>query len=69
MLLSEVRNFLEKIRSQFDGMTLKLRGSLKEFSDIEEMRRQEESEREVSFFFVHIFYRFHLWHISCRKDC
>lgn len=64
MLLSEVHNFLEKIRSQFDGMTLKLRGSLKEFSDIEEMRRQEESEREVTFLFVHIFYRFHLWHKS-----
>ncbi|KAM5562076.1 putative 1-phosphatidylinositol-3-phosphate 5-kinase FAB1D [Rosa sericea] len=48
MLLSEVGNSLKRIRSQFDGMTLKLQGSLKKFSDIEDMLSQEESEQEVN---------------------
>ncbi|KAM1105758.1 hypothetical protein ACFX1X_002743 [Malus domestica] len=46
-LFTEVANSLEKMRSQFDGLTLKLRGSFKEFSDIEEMLKQEKSELEV----------------------
>ncbi|XP_048424756.1 putative 1-phosphatidylinositol-3-phosphate 5-kinase FAB1D isoform X2 [Pyrus x bretschneideri] len=46
-LFKEVANSLEKMRSQFDGLTLKLRGSFKEFSDIEEMLKQEKSEFEV----------------------
>lgn len=58
MLLREVGDSLKKIRSQFDGKTLKLQGSLKQFSDIEDMLNQEESEREVTFLFVHIFHRF-----------
>ncbi|XP_008237356.1 PREDICTED: putative 1-phosphatidylinositol-3-phosphate 5-kinase FAB1D [Prunus mume] len=48
LLFTEVANTLKKIRSQFDGLTLKLRGSFKEFSDIEDMLKQECSEFEVS---------------------
>lgn len=49
LLFTEVANTLKKIRSQFDGLTLKLRGSFKEFSDIEDMLKQECSEFEVTF--------------------
>lgn len=47
MLFTEVEKSLNKVKSQFEGLTLNLRGSLKEFSDIEEMLKEEKSEFEV----------------------
>lgn len=48
LLFTEVESSLKKIKSQFEGLTLNLRGSLKEFSDIEDMLKQERSEFEVN---------------------
>ncbi|KAK9270349.1 hypothetical protein L1049_025928 [Liquidambar formosana] len=48
LVFMEVENSLKKLGSQFAGSTLNLHGSLKEFSDIEEMLRQERSEFEVN---------------------
>lgn len=48
LLFTEVENCLKKIKSQFEGLTLNLRGSIKEFSDIEDMLKQEISDFEVS---------------------
>lgn len=50
-LFTEVANALKKIASRFAGSTLNLGGSLKEFSDVEEMLSQERYEFEVSVFF------------------
>ncbi|KAL6318383.1 hypothetical protein AAG906_040556 [Vitis piasezkii] len=47
-LFTEVANALKKIASRFAGSTLNLGGSLKEFSDVEEMLSQERYEFEVS---------------------
>ncbi|KAL5560023.1 hypothetical protein UlMin_036234 [Ulmus minor] len=46
-LFDEVKDSLEEIKSQFEGVTLNLGGSLKRFSDIEEMLKQEKAEFEV----------------------
>lgn len=43
----DMENYLSKIRSQFTGLTLNLRGSLKEFSDVEEILKMETSEFEA----------------------
>ncbi|KAK6276842.1 hypothetical protein POUND7_017165 [Theobroma cacao] len=48
LMFREVASFLVQIRSQFVGSTLNLKGSLKEFSDIEEMLKLEASEFEVN---------------------
>lgn len=55
LLFSGVADALKKLRSQFAGSTLNLQGSLKEFSDIEDMLKQESSEFEVSFLLIHVF--------------
>ncbi|CBI38138.3 unnamed protein product, partial [Vitis vinifera] len=47
-LFTEVANALKKIASRFAGSTLNLGGSLKEFSDVEEMLSQERYEFEVN---------------------
>lgn len=49
-LFTEVSNALKKIASRFASCPLNLGGSLKEFSDIEEMLSQERYEFEVSLF-------------------
>ncbi|POO00265.1 Chaperonin Cpn60/TCP-1 family [Trema orientale] len=46
LLFTEVANSLKEVKSQFEGLTLNLRGSFKEFSDIEDMLKQERSEFE-----------------------
>ena len=48
-MFREVASFLVQIRSQFVGSTLNLKGSLKEFSDVEEILKLEASEFEVGF--------------------
>ncbi|XP_038697035.1 putative 1-phosphatidylinositol-3-phosphate 5-kinase FAB1D [Tripterygium wilfordii] len=48
LFFSEVLSSLKKMRSQFTCATLILRGSLKEFSDIEEMLKQESSDFETN---------------------
>lgn len=47
LFFKEVGSYLSKIRAQFTGSTLNLRGSLKEFSDIEEILKLETSEFEA----------------------
>ncbi|XP_021662887.2 putative 1-phosphatidylinositol-3-phosphate 5-kinase FAB1D isoform X2 [Hevea brasiliensis] len=47
-LFSGIKDILNELRSQFEGSNLNLRGSLKEFSDIEDMLKQESSEFEAS---------------------
>ncbi|OMO49729.1 Chaperonin Cpn60/TCP-1 [Corchorus capsularis] len=47
-MFGEVADFLGQIRSQFEGSTLNLKGSLKEFSDVEEILKLEDSEFEVT---------------------
>ncbi|KAF2297462.1 hypothetical protein GH714_023871 [Hevea brasiliensis] len=47
-LFSGIKDILNELRSQFEGSNLNLRGSLKEFSDIEDMLKQESSEFEMS---------------------
>ena len=56
LLFNEVGETLKNLRSRFAGSVLNLQGSLKEFSDIEDMLKQESSEFEVSFlyFFCHL---------------
>ncbi|MBA0587779.1 hypothetical protein Gorai_000900 [Gossypium raimondii] len=49
LMFREVASFLVQIRSQFEGSTLNLKGSLKEFSDVEEMLKLEASDFEVNF--------------------
>lgn len=46
-LFEEVAQSLLQIASRFLGSTLKLNGTLKKFSDIEEMLKQERSQFEV----------------------
>ncbi|KAL4281655.1 hypothetical protein GQ457_03G031520 [Hibiscus cannabinus] len=48
LMFGEVATFLNHIRSQFVGSTLNLNGSLKAFSDVEEMLKLEASEFELS---------------------
>ncbi|KAJ9146033.1 hypothetical protein P3X46_028352 [Hevea brasiliensis] len=48
LLFSTIADTLNKLRSQFVGSNLNLRGPLKEFSDIEDMLKQESSEFEAS---------------------
>ncbi|KAE8666387.1 putative 1-phosphatidylinositol-3-phosphate 5-kinase FAB1D-like isoform X3 [Hibiscus syriacus] len=48
LMFGEVASFLDQIRSQFVGSTLNLNGSLKAFSDVEEMLKLEASEFELS---------------------
>ncbi|XP_039056190.1 putative 1-phosphatidylinositol-3-phosphate 5-kinase FAB1D isoform X2 [Hibiscus syriacus] len=48
LMFGEVASFLDHIRSQFVGSTLNLNGSLKAFSDVEEMLKLEASEFELS---------------------
>ncbi|XWS21867.1 hypothetical protein CRYUN_Cryun30bG0092600 [Craigia yunnanensis] len=48
LMFREVASFLVQIRSQFVGSTLNLRGSLKEFSDVEEMLKLEACEFEIN---------------------
>ncbi|KDP34673.1 hypothetical protein JCGZ_11021 [Jatropha curcas] len=49
LLFSGIADTLKKLRTQFEGSALNLRGTLKEFSAIEDMLRQESSEFEASF--------------------
>ncbi|GAB4844844.1 hypothetical protein Ancab_038232 [Ancistrocladus abbreviatus] len=46
LVFTEVADYLKKIKSRFSGITLNLGGSLKEFSDIEEMLNAERAEFE-----------------------
>ncbi|KAM6559593.1 hypothetical protein CsatA_028832 [Cannabis sativa] len=46
LLFTEVSNSLKELKSQFEGLSLDLQGSIKEFSDIEDMLKQERSEFE-----------------------
>lgn len=46
-LFEEVAQSLQEIASRFLGSTLNLNGTLKKFSDIEEMLKQERSQFEV----------------------
>ncbi|XVE60834.1 hypothetical protein DITRI_Ditri05aG0158500 [Diplodiscus trichospermus] len=48
LMFREVASFLVQVKSQFVGSTLNLKGSLKEFSDVEEMLKLEASEFEVN---------------------
>ncbi|GAV87130.1 Cpn60_TCP1 domain-containing protein/PIP5K domain-containing protein [Cephalotus follicularis] len=48
LLFSEVSGSLKQIQSQFAGSSVKLGGSLNEFSDIEEMLKQETFEFEAN---------------------
>ncbi|XWS24864.1 hypothetical protein CRYUN_Cryun27aG0021600 [Craigia yunnanensis] len=48
LMFKEVASFLVQIRSQFVGSILNLKGSLKEFSDVKEMLKQEASTFEVN---------------------
>ncbi|XWS23446.1 hypothetical protein CRYUN_Cryun28dG0014500 [Craigia yunnanensis] len=48
LMFKEVASFLVQIGSQFVGSTLNLKGSLKEFSDVEEILKLEASEFEVN---------------------
>lgn len=50
LFFTEMGSYLSKIRSQLTGLTLNLKGSLKEFSDVEEILKQEISEFEVSLY-------------------
>ncbi|GLU16427.1 hypothetical protein SLE2022_328620 [Rubroshorea leprosula] len=47
LFFREVGSYLSKIRSQLTGSTLNLKGSLKEFSDVEEILKLETSEFEA----------------------
>ncbi|EEF29076.1 phosphatidylinositol-4-phosphate 5-kinase, putative [Ricinus communis] len=47
-LFSGIADILKKLRLKYEGSTLNLGGSLKEFSDIEEMLKHESSEFEVT---------------------
>lgn len=47
-LFTEIANYLHKIRSRFTSAALNLRGSLTDFSGIEEMLRLERSDFEVN---------------------
>lgn len=46
----DVEKSLKEIGSRFLGMTLNLQGSRKEFSDIEDILKQERCQFEVSLF-------------------
>lgn len=59
-LFTEIANYLHKIRSRFTSAALNLRGSLTDFSGIEEMLRLERSDFEVRLSFVIIFVTLHL---------
>ncbi|XP_022773471.1 putative 1-phosphatidylinositol-3-phosphate 5-kinase FAB1D isoform X2 [Durio zibethinus] len=48
LMFREVASFLVQIKSQFMGSTLNLKGSLKEFSEVEEMLKLEASEFEAN---------------------
>ncbi|KAE8715324.1 putative 1-phosphatidylinositol-3-phosphate 5-kinase FAB1D-like isoform X3 [Hibiscus syriacus] len=48
IIFGEVATFLDHIRIQFEGSILNLKGSLKVFSDVEEMLKLEASEFELS---------------------
>lgn len=52
LLFTEVANYLKTKKVQFDGSTLNLGGSIKEFSEVEGMLKQEKEEFEVSFLLV-----------------
>lgn len=56
LMFREVASFLVQIKSQFEGSTLNLKGSLKEFSDVEEMLKLEASDFEVGFLLFFLIY-------------
>lgn len=60
----EIENSLKKIGSRLLGSKLNIQGTLKEFSDIEDMLKQERLQFEVTilaqFYLVKTFY--------CKKD-
>ncbi|KAL3504039.1 hypothetical protein ACH5RR_033880 [Cinchona calisaya] len=43
----EIEKFLKEVRSRYVGMSLNLQGSIKDFSDIEEMLKEERAQFEV----------------------
>lgn len=53
LLFTEVAKILKTIR--LDGSTLNLGGSIREFSEVEKMLKQEREEFEVSFLLIHDF--------------
>ena len=65
LLFNGVGETLKNLRSRFAGSVLNLQGSLKEFSDIEDMLKQESFEFEVSFlyFFFLSFTSFKFLHV------
>ena len=54
-LFSDVANCLKDIKAKISLSTLKLGGSMREFSDVEEMLNQEREEFEVHFPLVYDF--------------
>ena len=46
-LFDEVAKFMQEIASRFSGSSVNLNGASKEFSDIEEMLKQERNQFEV----------------------
>lgn len=54
LLFSGITDTLNKLRSQFEGSNLNLRGPSKEFSDIEDMLKQEIYEFEVCSFSINV---------------
>jgi hypothetical protein len=58
LIFNGVGEALKNLRSRFAGSVLNLQGSLKEFSDIEDMLKQESSEFEVSFCTYFVIYLF-----------
>lgn len=47
----EIENSLKEVRSRYVGMSLNLQGSIRDFSDIEEMLKEERAQFEVSIFY------------------
>jgi hypothetical protein len=58
LIFNGVGEALKNLRSRFAGSVLNLQGSLKEFSDIEDMLKQESSEFEVSYCTYFVIYLF-----------
>lgn len=52
LLFGGVGDILKKLKPQLLGRSLNLRGSLKKFSDVEDMLKLDISEFEVSFNFL-----------------
>lgn len=66
LMFLELERSLKEIRSRFAGSTLNLEGSLKEFSDIEDMLKNERNQFEVCYFsiwFDHGIYGFSFYHV------